>query len=94
MYKPVIFMFSGQGSQYYHMGKELYEKNQTFHDNLNMLNNYLEDLIGKSIISIIFDPQKNKADIFNRISYTNPALFCIQYSNMSLPGCGVYIAGL
>ena len=30
MSKPVVFLFSGQGSQYHHMGKELFEHCPTF----------------------------------------------------------------
>lgn len=80
MQKQLIFMFSGQGSQYFHMGKELYEKNPTFRYWMDKLNRFSKEIIKESIIDIIFDPTKSKADIFNHLLHSNLAIFILQYS--------------
>ena len=39
MHKPIVFMFSGQGSQYFHMGKALYQSLPTFRNSMDRLDN-------------------------------------------------------
>jgi bacillaene synthase trans-acting acyltransferase len=78
--KSLIFMFSGQGSQYYHMGKELYCKNTIFRKWMLKLNDIVYQKIGFSIINEIYNEVKNKADNFDRLLYTHPAIFMVEYS--------------
>ena len=72
-------MFSGQGSQYYHMGKELYENNTQFKYWMNRCNEIIEPLINTSIIDILYN-SKGKSETFDRLLYTSPALFSVEYS--------------
>jgi bacillaene synthase trans-acting acyltransferase len=78
--KPLIFMFSGQGSQYYHMGKELYCQNTIFRKWMSKLNDIVYQKIGFSIIDEIYNEAKNKSDKFDRLLYTHPAIFMVEYS--------------
>ncbi|NQZ12186.1 MAG: acyltransferase domain-containing protein, partial [Algicola sp.] len=80
MKKPIVFMFSGQGAQYYHMGKELYECHPRFALWMDHCDEIVEPLIGTSLIDILYDESVTKGDPFDRVLYTNPALLCIQYS--------------
>lgn len=80
MKKPVVFMFSGQGSQYFHMGKELYQNNKRFALWMNHCNELVQPLIGQSLIDIIYDESLTKGHPFNRILHSNPALLCFEYS--------------
>lgn len=79
MYKKNIFMYSGQGSQYFQMGKELYEKNERFKYWMNYCNNVVMDILKKSIVDIIYFTE-SKNTPFDNITYSNPALLCIEYS--------------
>jgi bacillaene synthase trans-acting acyltransferase len=79
MSKKRVFMFSGQGSQYYQMGKELYQNNETFKYWMGVCNEIVSPLINTSLIDIIYH-RGSKADPFNRLLYTNPALLSIQFS--------------
>lgn len=72
-------MFSGQGSQYYRMGKELYENHLGFKGWMDHCDEIVHPLIGISLLDVIYR-QGNKGEPFDRILYTNPGLLCIQYS--------------
>lgn len=80
MKKPIVFMFSGQGSQYYHMGKELYEGHPRFRLWMDHCDEIVHALTGTSLIDVIYREGVNKSEPFDRILHTNPALLCIEYS--------------
>jgi bacillaene synthase trans-acting acyltransferase len=80
MRKPIVFMFSGQGSQYYHMGKELYCQNSVFRHWMRKLNDIVYKNFGLSIIDEIYDETKSKFDKFDHLLYTHPAIFMVEYS--------------
>lgn len=79
MTKPIIFMFSGQGSQYYHMGKELYDNHPRFRLWMDHCDEIAYPLIGTSLIDVLYH-QGDKKELFDNILYTNPALLSIEYS--------------
>lgn len=62
--KSVVFMFSGQGSHYYHMGKDLYQKDPIFKKWLDEANDVASPILGKSIIDIMYDESKKMTDPF------------------------------
>jgi acyl transferase domain-containing protein len=78
--KPIIWMFSGQGSQYYQMGKELYGKNQSFRYWMDRLDQVAIAYVGQSIIEMLYDQKRAKSDPFDEILFTHPALFMVQYA--------------
>jgi trans-AT polyketide synthase, acyltransferase and oxidoreductase domains len=84
MQKKIVFMFSGQGTQYFHMGRKLFQNNENFRKWMIQFDNHSKELIGKSVIDMIYDSTKSMADVFNRILYTNPAILILQYSLMRL----------
>ncbi|HML90581.1 MAG TPA: acyltransferase domain-containing protein [Methylomusa anaerophila] len=73
-------MFSGQGSQYYHMGKALYSQNTVFRHWLSKLNDIVYNSAGISIIDEIYNQAKSKGDRFDNLIYTHPAIFMVEYS--------------
>ncbi len=75
----LIFMYSGQGSHYYHMGQELYKKNNVFRDTMQLCSAILEPLLGRALVDVIYDESK-KHEAFDNILFTHPAIFCIGYS--------------
>lgn len=76
----IIFMFSGQGSQYFQMGRELFEKNQTFHDWMVRLDDIPRQLSGRSVIEVLYSDLHGKGDLFDRTVLTHPAIFMVEYS--------------
>lgn len=79
MKKPTVFMFSGQGSQYYHMGKELYENHPRFKYWMDHCDEIVHPMIQTSLMDVLYQ-RHGKSESFDRILFTNPALLCIEYS--------------
>jgi bacillaene synthase trans-acting acyltransferase len=77
---PIVFMFSGQGSHYYHMGKELYQVNPVFTQWMNKLDRMVYQNTGLSIIDEIYHEKRTKADKLDQIFYTHPAIFMVEYA--------------
>lgn len=73
-------MFPGLGSQYYHMGKELYENISLFNIWMNKLDKIALEINGYSIINEIYNGKKQMFDIFDRLVYTSPAIFMVEYA--------------
>jgi trans-AT polyketide synthase/acyltransferase/oxidoreductase domain-containing protein len=80
MDKPIIFMFSGQGSQYYHMGEDLFVNNNTFKKWALELDKIAYEIVGESVVDKIFDKNKTKGSSFDRTLYTHPAIFIVEYA--------------
>jgi bacillaene synthase trans-acting acyltransferase len=79
MKRKIVFMFSGQGSQYYQMGKELYEKHPRFKLWMDHCDKILFSFIDASLVDILYQ-RNRKTEPFDNIVHTNPALVCIEYS--------------
>ncbi|OOE21971.1 acyltransferase domain-containing protein [Bacillus subtilis] len=80
MNEPLVFMFSGQGSQYYHMGKELFKENTVFRQSMLEMDDIAARRIGTSIVEEIYHPGKRMSDPFDSILFSHPAIFMIEYS--------------
>jgi len=72
-------MFSGQGSQFYGMGKELFDKVTTFRKWMCKLNDMVQKNTGKSMIEELYN-RKPKERNFNRTLFTHPSIFMVEYS--------------
>ena len=78
MGKSVVFMFSGQGSQYYQMGRELFEHHPVFRKWMLRLNDVVVGLIGESVVDQVY--ARRPVEQFNRTLYSHPAIFMVEYS--------------
>jgi bacillaene synthase trans-acting acyltransferase len=73
-------MFSGQGSQYFQMGRGLFESNATFRDWMLRLDEVARPLTGRSITAEIYADERKKGDPFDQIVLTHPAIFMTEYA--------------
>jgi acyl transferase domain-containing protein len=78
MSKPVVFMFSGQGSHYYQMGRELFEREPPFREYLMQLDAVACRLLHLSIVDKLYDNARKKSDVFDELRLTHPAIFMLQ----------------
>ncbi|MCR8985513.1 acyltransferase domain-containing protein [Brevibacillus laterosporus] len=75
MEKPIVFMFSGQGSQYFQMGKELFDQNPSFRRWMLQLDRISSSITGESVLEILYDPTKAKGiDLIRRNIHIQPFL--------------------
>ncbi|WP_413204001.1 acyltransferase domain-containing protein [Rhodospirillum sp. A1_3_36] len=77
---PILFCFSGQGSQYFQMGSDLYRSQPVFRDWMDIGDEVVRGRHGFSPVAEMFAPGKSVADPFGRLEETNPALFLVQYA--------------
>jgi bacillaene synthase trans-acting acyltransferase len=73
-----VFMFSGQGSHYFQMGRELFDKDDVFRQWMIRLDGLAQELSGQPVIEAIYS--SSKADVFDRTPLTHPAIFMVEYS--------------
>jgi bacillaene synthase trans-acting acyltransferase len=75
-----VFMFSGQGSQYFHMGRPLYQANEIFRAFMRQLDDLVRELSGSSVLESMYSSANNIASTFDNTALTHPAIFMVEYS--------------
>ena len=80
MANPLVFMFSGQGSQYFHMGRELYERHPRFRHWILRGEEVARSVSGRSVIGELYSTVRKKSDPFDQIVHTHPAIFIVEHA--------------
>jgi acyl transferase domain-containing protein len=75
-----VFMFSGQGSQYYQMGKGLYEGNPVFRRHLLRLDDIVRGLAGSSVLETLYAPARQASVPFDHTLLSHPAIVMVEYA--------------
>src|SRR4051812_8779412 len=73
-------MFSGQGSQYFHMGRALFEGNATFRHWMTRLDAMVRQSSGASVVETLYSDANRRSDAFDRTLLTHPAIFMVEVS--------------
>jgi len=74
-----VFMFSGQGTQYYTMGLDFYRRHPGFKRVLNRCDEIAKPFLGASLVKLLYEGEGKDAP-FERLLHSNPALLAIQFS--------------
>jgi phthiocerol/phenolphthiocerol synthesis type-I polyketide synthase E len=80
---PVVFMFSGQGSQYINMSLEVYQVEPTFREQMDLCSEILKPYLGLDLRHVLY-PSAAQAEAatkqLQQTAIAQPALFAIEYA--------------
>ncbi|MEP0859277.1 SDR family NAD(P)-dependent oxidoreductase [Trichocoleus sp. DQ-U1] len=79
----IAFMFPGQGAQYVDMGRELYQTEPIFREQVDRCAALLQPHIGMDLRSLLYPNQPNPeaaAEKLKQTCFAQPALFAIEYA--------------
>ncbi|MDF0552097.1 beta-ketoacyl synthase N-terminal-like domain-containing protein [Kamptonema sp. UHCC 0994] len=80
---PVVFMFSGQGSQYINMSLELYQSEPIFREQIDLSSEILKHHLEIDLRHVLYPSETEAETATNQLkqtAITQPALFAIEYA--------------
>ncbi|BAY73753.1 beta-ketoacyl synthase [Nostoc linckia NIES-25] len=78
---PIVFMFPGQGAQYVNMGRELYETESIFRQQVDDCCEFLQSHLNLNLKDILYPSTLGiTEEKLKQTSLTQPALFVIEYA--------------
>ncbi|URZ07873.1 hybrid non-ribosomal peptide synthetase/type I polyketide synthase [Clostridium felsineum] len=75
--KKIAFLFTGQGSVYVNIARQLYENSSEFKENFDICDKAFENILGISIKSAIFNENGEK---LNKPIYSQAVTFTVEYA--------------
>ncbi|NEP47792.1 MAG: SDR family oxidoreductase [Moorea sp. SIO3C2] len=85
----IALLFTGQGSQYVNMGRQLYQQAPVFRKALEQCNEILlgtETFREKSLLEILYpaNQEQSNSSLLDQTAYTQPCLFALEYALFKL----------
>lgn len=77
--KPrIAYIFTGQGSQYADMGRELYDAEPRFAETIHRVASFMDPQLGAPLLEVLFG--EKSAEYLANTRYVQPALFTLEYA--------------
>ena len=79
---PVVFMFSGQGAQHVHMGRDLYRTEPIFRSELDHCAELLQPHLDLDLRDLLYPSSDDEAaaDTLTHTAFAQPGLFAVEYA--------------
>ncbi|MDJ0843722.1 beta-ketoacyl synthase N-terminal-like domain-containing protein [Crocosphaera sp.] len=74
----MAFLFTGQGSQYVGMGRQLYETSSLYRSLIDECDRLLQPYLKTSLLRVLYE--ENAQNLLDQTLYTQPALFALEYA--------------
>src|SRR5690606_18849243 len=74
----VTFAYSGQGSQYLQMGRDLYDTEPVFRRHLECLDSCIADLCGRPVLPTLYAAERQRFEPFTELLYSSLAIFAVE----------------
>ncbi|MEO7324493.1 MAG: acyltransferase domain-containing protein [Dokdonella sp.] len=78
--KKTVFLFSGQGSHHFQMGRALFDHNALFRTEMTCLDAIVRELAGRSVIEVLYADANQQSAAFDALELTHPAIFMVEYA--------------
>jgi trans-AT polyketide synthase/acyltransferase/oxidoreductase domain-containing protein len=73
-----VFLFSGQGSQHFQMGRELFERDDGFRAAMQHADRIVQERCGESVLATLFAGHNTRGMPFHRLLHSHAAIFMVE----------------